>query len=252
MALFLYDLSWSHFCEKARFCLDFKGLPYTIVGVNPFTRREVRDLGARGDVPVLKDGDRVIVGSDAIAAHLEETYPGPPLLPHDPEARAETLALQTRCDEWLGPDTRRLAYQVALENPVLLEGTILWSRAPMRWLNGLMLRMVEPRLRRKFRIAPLEVEESRARLRGFLPELQARIAQTPFLVGDRVTLADISAVSLLDPLEIVPEFVRDESYAPLFAWKRGLAVAHRRRQRTPWLSGDPPPGYPRQSQANQG
>src|SRR6267143_4158989 len=61
----LYDIFWSHYCEKARFCLDFKRLPYTLVRVNPFTRRQVIDLGARGDVPVLNDGDRVIAGSDA-------------------------------------------------------------------------------------------------------------------------------------------------------------------------------------------
>src|SRR6266496_342101 len=103
MALHLYDIFWSHFCEKARFCLDFKRLPYTIVRVNPFTRRQVIDLGARGDVPVLKDGARVIVGSDAIALHLEETCKDPPLLPEDARARDEALALQKRCDDGLGP-----------------------------------------------------------------------------------------------------------------------------------------------------
>ena len=72
MALVLYDIFWSHFCEKARFCLDFKELPHSIVRVNPFTRREVIDLGARGDVPVLVDGGRVVAGSAAIAAHLFE------------------------------------------------------------------------------------------------------------------------------------------------------------------------------------
>jgi len=245
MALVLYDIFWSHFCEKARFCLEFKGLPHTIVAVNPFTRREVIDLGLRGDVPVLKDGARVIAGSGAIASHLEETHPDPPLLPRETRARESVLALQTKCDEWLGPDARRVAYEVALENPTLLLGTILWTRPPKRWLNPLLLRLVEPRVRRKFKIFPRELQESRERLRRLLGELLAAIAPTGFLVGDRMTLADIAAASLLDPLEIVPEFVRDPAHAPLFAWKRRLARLHGRRQRTPWLSGAPPPGYPR-------
>ena len=245
MTLVLYDIFWSHFCEKARFCLDYKGLPHTIVPVNPFTRREVIDLGKRGDVPVLKDGARVIAGSGAIASHLEEAHPDPPLLPREARARESVLALQTKCDEWLGPDARRVAYEVALANPAMLVGTILWPRPPKRWLNPVLLRFVEPRVRRKFKIFPRELQESRERLRRLLGELQAAIAPTGFLVGDRMTLADIAAASLLDPLEIVPEFVRDPAHAPLFAWKRRLARLHGRRQRTPWLSGAPPPGYPR-------
>ncbi|HKB08416.1 MAG TPA: glutathione S-transferase family protein [Candidatus Polarisedimenticolia bacterium] len=244
MAIFLYDIFWSHYCEKARFCLDFKRLSYTIVRVNPFTRRQVIDLGERGDVPVLKDGDRVVPGTDAIAAHLEAAYPDPPMLPHDAQARAAVLELTKRCDERLGPDARRVAYQVALENPAMLLGTILWNRAPYRWLNRPMLRLVEPRLRRKFKIYPDNVRESRERLKTILPELQSRCARTGYLVGDSLTLADIAAVSLLDPLELVPDFVRDPAYARLFAWKRALARGYGRRQRTPWISGDPPPGYP--------
>lgn len=245
MATVLFDIFWSHFCEKARFCLDYKRRPYTIVQVNPFTRREVLDLGARGDVPVLEDGGRVVQGSAAIAAYLEEVCPDPPLLPRDAAARREVLAIEKTCDDELGPDSRRVGYQVALENPSLLLGTLLWPRAPMRWLNPIMLRVLEPALRRKFSIYPDRVRESRERVGALLPALQARVARTGFMVGEALTLADIAAVSLMDPLEIVPDFVRDPAYAPLFAWKRRLARAHRRRQRTAWLSGDPPPGYPR-------
>jgi glutathione S-transferase len=244
MAIVLYEIFWSHYCEKARFCLDIKRLTYRIVAVNPFTRRQAVRLGTRGDVPILVDGGRVIAGSNAIAAHLEEAYPDPPLLPRDAARRAEVLALESECDQWLGPDARRVAYDVALQNRDLLLGTLLWMRPPARWLNGAFLRLLEPRLRRKFRIHPRETAESRERLRRLLAGLQSRLAAGPYLVGQTMTLADIAAVALLDPLEIVPEFVRDRAYAPLFSWKRDLARAHGRRQRAPWLSGPPPPGYP--------
>ncbi len=241
----LYDISWSHFCEKARWCLDFKKVPFTIVRVNPRTRGEVRALGKRGDVPVLEDGDQVIDGSAAIAAYLEMRFPEPPLLPGDAGGRADALALQSRCDDELGPDTRRVGYQVALENPAMMTGTLLYTRAPRRWLNPLLRRLIEPHIRRKFAVFPAEVDRSRARLHAFLPELQSRAASGGFMVGGRFTLADIAAAALFDPLEIVPEFVRDRRYAPLFEWKRRLMREHRRRQRTPWLTGAPPVGYPR-------
>ncbi len=245
MTLKLYDIFWSHFCEKARWCLDTKRLPHTIVRVNPFTRAEVRALGARGDVPVLQDGATVVEGSAAIAAHLEEKWPDPPLLPPDPAERAETLALERRLDAELGPDARRVGYEVALGRTDLLKGTLLWSRAPKRWLNPLMLRLLEPRLRRKFTIVPDEVRRSRERLHALLPDLQARVERSGHLVGRAFTLADLAAAALMDPLEIVSEFVRDPRYPPLFAWKRRLMREHGRRQRSPWVSGPPPPGYPR-------
>jgi len=61
--LVLHEIPWSHDCEKARLCLDFKDLASRRVPVNPATRREVRRIGARGPVPVLQDGARVIEGS---------------------------------------------------------------------------------------------------------------------------------------------------------------------------------------------
>jgi glutathione S-transferase len=244
VSLRLYDIFWSHFCEKARWCLDYKRLPHAIVRVNPFTRAEARALGVRGDVPVLQDGPTVVEGSAAIAAYLEERWPDPPLLPGTGPERAEILALQKRCDDELGPDARRVAYEVALGHTGLLKGTLLWTRAPKRWLNPLILRLLEPRLRRKFNIFPNEVGRSRERLHALLPELQTRVARGGFLVGRDFTLADLAAAALLDPLEIVSEFVRDPRYAAIFEWKRGLMRAHRRRQRAPWSAGPPPCGYP--------
>jgi glutaredoxin/uncharacterized protein (DUF302 family) len=55
------------------------GLTYTAVNV-PARREERAELIARTDqatVPVLGDGDRIVVGSDAIIEYLRATYPAP-------------------------------------------------------------------------------------------------------------------------------------------------------------------------------
>jgi glutathione S-transferase len=241
----LYEIFWSHFCEKARWCLAHKGVAFTRVPVNPITRREVKALGARGRVPVLADAGRVIGGSDAIAAYLDDAiHSGPRLVPAGGPARQDVLAIEKRCGEELGPDARRLAYHVALQNPVLMEGSLLFRRAPMRWGNRWILRVMEPRLRKVFTITDDEVALSGERLRSLIEELQVRLQGRDFLAGDELTLADITVAALLDPLEHVPAFVRDREFTPLFAWKRALAGRHHRPQRIPWMEGPPPPGLP--------
>src|SRR5258706_3616616 len=233
MATLLYDIFWSHYCEKARACLDFKRVAYTVVRVNPFTRRELTRLGLRGAVPVLADAGRIVEGSSEIAAYLEETRPEPPLLPREAGARAEALAWQRRLDDELGPDSRPLAYQVAFEHPALLLGTILSERPPGSWLNRPLLWAVALRLREKVHIPPRSLDESRARLRRLLSEMQTRVTRAPCLVGERPTVADLTAVALMDPLENLPEVVRDPAYSALVSWERGIARGCGRPQRDP-------------------
>ena len=65
--------------------------------VNPITRREVKALGARGRVPVLADAGRVIEGSDAIPAYLDDAvHSGPRLVPAGGPARRDVLAIEKR------------------------------------------------------------------------------------------------------------------------------------------------------------
>ena len=40
----LYQLHWSHFVEKVRWALDYKGLEWTAVDVDPFTKRQMAHL----------------------------------------------------------------------------------------------------------------------------------------------------------------------------------------------------------------
>src|SRR3954471_16546964 len=42
--ILLYQLHWSHYVEKVRWALDFKGVEWQAVEVNPFSKREMRHL----------------------------------------------------------------------------------------------------------------------------------------------------------------------------------------------------------------
>lgn len=64
---------------KAVMALAHKNLPCEAVSVG-FTAIPGLEGGATRTVPLLRDGDRLVVDSFAIALHLEETYPqAPPL-----------------------------------------------------------------------------------------------------------------------------------------------------------------------------
>ena len=43
----LYQLHWSHYVEKVRWALDYKGVEWRAVEVEPFSKREMRHLSSR-------------------------------------------------------------------------------------------------------------------------------------------------------------------------------------------------------------
>jgi len=38
----LYELHWSHFCEKIRLALNYMGLPWQMVGIDAFKKEQLR------------------------------------------------------------------------------------------------------------------------------------------------------------------------------------------------------------------
>ena len=61
-------------------------------------------------VPVIRDGERVVSDSWAIAAYLDHTYPDRPALMHGPQARAFAKFLNTWMDQIVGRPLVRSLY----------------------------------------------------------------------------------------------------------------------------------------------
>lgn len=75
----LYQAEWCPWCHRVRELLTELQLTYVSipVPVNRAERAEVLNVSGQDGVPVLVDGDTVIVDSEQILAYLRATYPAP-------------------------------------------------------------------------------------------------------------------------------------------------------------------------------
>jgi len=100
----LYDYWRSSAAYRVRIALNLKGLAYTSVPVNLLASEQsgepYRDKNPQGLVPTIEVDGRRIVQSLAIIDYLDRRFPDPALLPDDPFARADAmaLALVVACD----------------------------------------------------------------------------------------------------------------------------------------------------------
>lgn len=103
MELFTYYRSTSSY--RVRIALALKQLEFQSLPVNLLKGEQRAEhylaLNPQGRVPMLKaDSGELLVQSPAIIEYLEEVYPQPALLPHDPvqRARARGVAALIGCD----------------------------------------------------------------------------------------------------------------------------------------------------------
>jgi len=198
----LITFAASHFCEKARWALDWYGIPYDEVGWPPGVHLILAKFhGAKGrTVPILLDGPNVIQGSGAIIdwAESENEDRGRSLTPA--AAPAEAQEIELRADKVIGPHVRRLAFAETLHGHAHLIKSALFYRATgwRRHAGNVMWPVARRLMTRMYDIKPGAAAESRARLEAELDWLDAKLADgRAYLAGDRFCRADLTVASLL-------------------------------------------------------
>jgi glutathione S-transferase len=194
----LWQYNFSHFNEKARWALDHKRIPHRRRSLVPGGPRAMM-FSARGTLPVLDlDGER-IVDSTRIIEALERRNPEPPLYPPDPAERQRAPELEEFFDENMGHDVRRVAFydwDPAYFTALMVTGQPAAVSAPFRPFLRVGFRWA----RRRFRIYPEDVEASRGKVVAALDRIETELGSSDYLVGDRFSVADLTACSLLFPL----------------------------------------------------
>ncbi len=194
----LWQYSFSHFNEKARWALDHKRIPHVRRSLLPGGPRAMW-FAARGTLPVLDLHGERIEDSTAVIAALERTHPERPLYPEDAERRGRALALEDFFDEELGHELRRVAFY-DWPNHYLAALMTTAQPAAVRGPFRATLPIGMLWARRRYRINPDDVERSRRKVELALDRLEGELGSSEYLVGDRFGVADLTACSLLYPL----------------------------------------------------
>ncbi|MFT6123509.1 MAG: glutathione S-transferase, partial [Oleiphilaceae bacterium] len=121
MSRVLYQFPISHYCEKVRWVMDYKGLDYKLKNLLPGLHlRTTKKMAVKSYVPILIDQGEQVQNSHVILNYLDEKYPDKSLSPTDPELLAEVLAWEKYCDVEIGVHVRRYGYHYLLAEPKIV------------------------------------------------------------------------------------------------------------------------------------
>ena len=242
----LLEFPHSHYCEKARWALDYKGIPFQAVAIMPgFHMITVRKYAPHTSVPVLLNGNEVVQGSNEIITYLEQQYPLHPLTPTDADQLQTCLEIEHSMDERLGENIRRILYYGLLAYPDYIRHCFTH---PMPGLKQVIFRLFYPILRSKiyqtYVISAAKVEQARRTFDAAMGEIEKKIIRRQYLVGEQFTRADLSVASMLSLLVMPPEhpfpwrafpdlqtrtFCDDYQDHPVSDWVRKIYRDHRLR-----------------------
>jgi glutathione S-transferase len=173
MSLVVLGGNVSPFVRKVRVVLAEKALDYELQQVNPFSPPAGwREISPLGKIPAFKDGERIVNDSSVICAYLERRFPETPLYPSDAYEYARALWFEEFADGGL----------VAVAGQKVFFPLVL-----------------KPLFAGKAEADPADEAAAEKTLRDevapLFDYLEREIGDREFLVGGRLSIADVSTAS---------------------------------------------------------
>lgn len=208
----LWQIDISHYSEKVRWALEHKGIDHGRRSILPGSHIPIAlalTRGAQPTLPVLTLDGRTIGDSTEIIAALEARYPDPPLYPIDAEERARAIELEDWFDENLGPHARLLPFYELIQEPDLFAEVAAESvPGPLGKAKPVVGAYARAYTSIRWNAnSDEDADRARVAIVASFDKLEAELDEGDgeYLVGDQLSVADVTAASLFYPIVVPPE-----------------------------------------------
>ncbi|MDK2760057.1 MAG: glutathione S-transferase family protein [Sphingopyxis sp.] len=204
--MIIYGSVVSPFVRKLLGYLGEKGIDFELKGVGIGDPDPgFRAASPLSKMPAMDDDGFMLADSSAIIHYLEAKHPKPEMIPSDPQERGQVIWWEEFGD------------------------TVFAACSGKMFFN----RIVAPKfLGREGDLAAAALAESEE-LPKLLAYLEDAIPASGFLVGDRLTLADLAVASPLINLRHCGAGIDPEAYPKIAAWSGGILS---RASMAPWIA----------------
>ncbi len=166
----IYGARISPYVRKVLICMAEKNIPYEITEFNPLNKPEnFKKISPMERMPALVNGEYCLSDSTAICAYLEKLFPDQPLYPENAEDYGKAIWLEEYADSDFSPATMPLFFN----------------------------RVVAPKLfNQEINETPVQ-EAIKNSIPSFFDTMEREIGDKEFLIGESLTIADISIFAAL-------------------------------------------------------
>ncbi len=216
--------------QKTRIVLNLKGIDWVSREVNLVARENYSDwfmgINPRGLVPVLVQDGQVIIESNDIISHIERQFPDPALVAPGQAQEMEALLkaednlhldLRAICFRYFFPGVKPRPRKLQALYRTLGSGTVGGKPDPHKDREtAFHAEMIE-----HGGISDARIRTASTRFAAAFDQLDARLADGPYLMGAELSLLDIAWYIYCHRL-VISGYPLDEKHPRLGAWLKRL------------------------------
>ena len=223
----LHQFRHSPYCLKVRMALAAKKLEYRTVEITPAIGQiDIFQKTGQKKLPVLFDKETTIHDSSSIIRHLEKIEIEPKLIPEGLKEASQAQIIENWADTTLAKSIKIVFLEELTKNPKLI--------------SSLFTTEISDSMKKLFFNIPSKIasqisgfinQKEKESLKQNLEYLSNLIDQENFLIGDKLSIADISVASHLSLLKFPNSsgdslkgkgcslYINDPSLQNLFNWR---------------------------------
>tara|TARA_Y100001970_G_scaffold86453_1_gene109031 strand:- start:5013 stop:5744 length:732 start_codon:yes stop_codon:yes gene_type:complete len=228
----LYQFKHSAFCLKTRMALHAKKLNYRVEEVKPgIGQIEIFQISGQKQLPVLMDDNNQIINdSSNICEYIDKKNNNNPLFPKDPMHFIQSKMIEDWADTTMASFCKKALIKSALENPKL-RSALLPEDSP-RTIKGIMDNIPFKNFNKISNI--ILSNKNNLEFQKILESLSKSLVNEKFIIGDQLSIADISIASQLSLLKFpdssgptltgegCQEFINNPYLENLFIWRDNI------------------------------